>query len=97
MDTYAHTQDKPRIELAEKIEANFYKQDISGPSPSGPEETKKPEATNITGSVILEAIRQMNPDERRGSLSGCCSPKNFLFVHGKAGCAEDARDAPNFG
>ena len=25
MDTYAHTQDKPRIELAEKIEANFYK------------------------------------------------------------------------
>ena len=23
MDTYAHTQDKPRIELAEKIEAIF--------------------------------------------------------------------------
>ena len=65
MDTYAHTQDKPRIELAEKIEANFYKQDISGSASSGPEETKKPEATNITGSVILEAVRQMNPDERR--------------------------------
>ena len=65
MDTYAHTQDKPRIELAEKIEANFYKQDISGSDPSGPEENKKPEATNITGPVILEAVRQMNPDERR--------------------------------
>ena len=65
MDTYAHTQDKPRIELAEKIEANFYKQDISGSAPSGPEENKKPEATNITGPVILEAIRQMSPDERR--------------------------------
>lgn len=65
MDTYAHTQDKPRIELAEKIEANFYKQDISSSAPSGPEESKKPEATNITGPVILEAVRQMNPDERR--------------------------------
>ena len=65
MDTYAHTQDKPRIELAEKIEANFYKQDISGSSSSGPEETKKPEATNITGPVILEAVRQMSPDEHR--------------------------------
>lgn len=61
----AHIQDKPRIELAEKIEANFYKQDISGSAPSEPEETKKPEETNITGPVILEAIRQMNPDERR--------------------------------
>ena len=65
MDTYAHTQGKPRIELAEKIEANFYKQDISGSAPSGPEENKKPAATNITGPVILEAVRQMNSDERR--------------------------------
>lgn len=64
-NNYAHTQDKPRIELAEKIEANFYKQDISGSSASGPEENKKPEVTNITGPVILEAVRQMNPDERR--------------------------------
>ena len=24
MDTYAHTQDKPRLELTEKIEADFY-------------------------------------------------------------------------
>ncbi len=46
-------------------EANFYKQDISGSAASGPEENKKPEATNITGPVILEAVRQMNPDERR--------------------------------
>jgi len=65
MDTYAHTQDKPRIELAEKIEVNFYKQDISGSDLSGPEENKKPEATNITGSVVLEAVRQMSSDERR--------------------------------
>ena len=26
MDTYAHTQDKPRLELTEKIEADFYSQ-----------------------------------------------------------------------
>ena len=30
MDTYAHTQDKPRLELAEKIEADFYTQDVAG-------------------------------------------------------------------
>ena len=29
MDTYAHTQDKPRLELTEKIEANFYSQDLT--------------------------------------------------------------------
>ena len=91
MDTYAHTQDKPRIELAEKIEANFYKQDISGSDPSGPEENKTPDATNITGSVILEAVRQMNPDERR-NLSGFCSPKNFLFVRRRSRCAKDAQN-----
>lgn len=65
MDTYAHTQDKPRIELAEKIEANFYKQDISGAATNSQEQNKKPEATNITGPMILEAIRQMGADERR--------------------------------
>ncbi len=31
MDTYAHTQDKPRLELTEKIEADFYSQDIGSP------------------------------------------------------------------
>ena len=65
MDTYAHTQDKPRIELAEKIEANFYKQDVSGAATNSQEQNKKPEATNITGPMILEAIRQMGADERR--------------------------------
>ena len=30
MDTYAHTQDKPRLELTEKIEADFYSQDVAG-------------------------------------------------------------------
>ena len=34
MDTYAHTQDKPRLELAEKIEANFYTQDLTPAAPS---------------------------------------------------------------
>jgi hypothetical protein len=29
MDTYAHTQDKPRLELTEKIEANFYSQNLT--------------------------------------------------------------------
>ena len=31
MDTYAHTQDKPRLELAEKQEADFCSQDIGSP------------------------------------------------------------------
>ena len=31
MDTYAHTQDKPRLELAEKLETDFYSQDIGSP------------------------------------------------------------------
>ena len=34
MDTYAHTQDKPRLELTEKIEANFYSQDLPRQHPS---------------------------------------------------------------
>ena len=33
MDTYAHTQDKPRLELTEKIEADFYSQDVAGAKP----------------------------------------------------------------
>ena len=33
MDTYAHTQDKPRLELTEKIEANFYSQDLTPVAP----------------------------------------------------------------
>ena len=61
MDTYAHTQDKPRLELAEKIEANFYKE-----APTrGSQQSKLPEGVKITGQMILEAIRQMDADERR--------------------------------
>ena len=65
MDTYAHTQDKPRLELTEKIEANFYTQDVAGAKPQEPPENKTPVATKITGKMILEAIRQMDAEERR--------------------------------
>ena len=64
MDTYAHTQDKPRLELAEKIEANFYSQDLT-PAASQPRQNEKPAATKISGREILEAIRLMDADERR--------------------------------
>ena len=65
MDTYAHTQDKPRLELAEKIEADFYTQDVAGAKPQEPPENKTPVTTKITGKMILEAIRQMDAEERR--------------------------------
>ena len=65
MDTYAHTQDKPRLELAEKIEADFYTQDVAGAKPQDPPKNKTPVATKITGKMILEAIRQMDAEERR--------------------------------
>lgn len=65
MDTYAHTQDRPRLELAEKIEADFYTQDVAGAKPQEPPENKTPVATKITGKMILEAIRQMDAEERR--------------------------------
>ena len=42
MDTYAHTQDKPRLELTEKIEADFYSQDVAGAKPQEPPENKTP-------------------------------------------------------
>ena len=64
MDTYAHTQDKPRLELTEKIEANFYSQDLTPATPQ-PQQNEKPVATKITGREILEAIRLMDADERR--------------------------------
>ena len=65
MDTYAHTQDRPRLELTEKIEADFYTQDVAGAKPQEPPENKTPVATKITGKMILEAIRQMDAEERR--------------------------------
>ena len=64
MDTYAHTQDKPRLELTEKIEANFYSQNMSQAAPQ-PRQNEKPAATKISGKEILEAIRLMDADERR--------------------------------
>ena len=64
MDTYAHTQDKPRLELTEKIEANFYSQDLTPAAPQ-PQQNEKPAATKISGTEILEAIRLMDADERR--------------------------------
>ena len=64
MDTYAHTQDKPRLELTEKIEANFYSQDLTPAAPQS-RQNEKPEATKISGKEILVAIRLMDADERR--------------------------------
>ena len=64
MDTYAHTQDKPRLELTKKIEANFYSQDLTPAAPQ-PRQNEKPAATKISGREILEAIRLMDADERR--------------------------------
>ena len=64
MDTYAHTQDKPRLELTEKIEANFYSQDLTPAAPQS-QQNEKPAATKISGKEILEAIRLMDADERR--------------------------------
>ena len=64
MDAYAHTQDKPRLELTEKIEANFYSQDLT-PAASQPRQNEEPAATKISGKEILEAIRLMDADERR--------------------------------
>ena len=61
---YAHTQDKPRLELTEKIEANFYSQDLTPAAPQ-PRQNEKPAATKISGKEILEAIRLMDADERR--------------------------------
>ncbi len=62
---YALTQDKPRLELIEKIEADFYTQDVAGAKPQEPPENKTPVAAKITGKMILEAIRQMDAEERR--------------------------------
>ena len=64
MDTYAHTQDKPRLELTEKIEANFYSQNMSPAAPQ-PRQNEKPAATKISGKEILQAIRLMDADEHR--------------------------------
>ena len=66
MDTYAHTQDKPSLELGAKMEANFYTQDLTPAAPQ-PRQNEKPAATKISGKEILEAIRLMDAEERRES------------------------------
>ena len=96
MDTYAHTQDKPRLELTEKIEANFYSQDLTPAAPQ-PRQNEKPAATKISGKEILEAIR----------LDGCRGTQrvdeslvrltSLLFMQRKAGCAHLAQKDPLFG
>ena len=66
MDTYAHTQDKPRLELAEKLEADFYSQDIGSPkSGSVPVKENPPDSIQITPEGMLKVVRQMNPEQRR--------------------------------
>ena len=65
MDTYAHTQDKPRLELAEKIEADFYSQNIGSKPGSAPEKQNLPDSSQITPEVMLTVVRQMNPEQRR--------------------------------
>ena len=66
MDTYAHTQDKPRLELTEKIEADFYSQDIGSPkSGSVPVKENLPDSIQITPEGMLKVVRQMNPEQRR--------------------------------
>ena len=57
-------QDEPRLELTEKLEANFYSQDLTPVAPQ-PRQNEKPAATKISGKEILEAIRLMDADERR--------------------------------
>ena len=65
MDTYAHTQDKPRLELTEKIEANFYSQDVAGAKPQEPPENKTPVATKITGTRAV--LRMVNGNVMKGN------------------------------
>ena len=65
MDTYAHTQDKPRLELTEKIEADFYSQNVGSKPGSAPEKQNLPDASQITPEVMLTVVRQMNPEQRR--------------------------------
>lgn len=60
MDTYAHTQDKPRIELAEKIEVNFYQSASSPAAPTAPAGT-----AGMTAESLLELVRQMKPEQKR--------------------------------
>jgi integrase len=62
MNVYAHMQDRSRVQLAEKLEANFYK-DAANPNAN---ETKMPNGEfQITGKMILEAIQQADSETKR--------------------------------
>ena len=65
VNTYAHTQDKPRLELTKKIEADFYSQNVGSKPGSAPEKQNLPDASQITPEVMLTVVRQMNPEQRR--------------------------------
>lgn len=52
------------MELTEKIEVNFYSQDLTPAAPE-PRQNEKPVATKISGKEILEAIRLMDANEHR--------------------------------
>ena len=53
-------------ELAEKLEADFYSQDIGSHKPgSVPAKENLPDASQITPEVMLTVVRQMNPEQRR--------------------------------
>ncbi len=65
MDTYAHTQDRPRLELAEKIEADFYNAGCGRCEAAETPGKQNAGGNKITGKMILEAIRQMDAEERR--------------------------------
>ena len=54
MDTYAHTQDKPRLELTEKIEANFYSQDLT---PAAPQPRRKRKAGGNEKSPVRRSLK----------------------------------------
>ena len=84
------------MELTEKIEANFYSQDLT-PAASQPRQNEKPAATKISGKEILEAIRLMDADERR-ELTRALFAKNFFFLcKGKQAVQTLRRKAPDSG
>ena len=47
------------------MDTSAHTQDVAGAKPQEPPENKTPVATTITGKMILEAIRQMDAEERR--------------------------------
>ena len=96
MDTYAHTQDKPRLELTEKIEANFYFQNMSPAAPQPRQNEKAGGNKNLrqgdSSSHPADGRRRtQRVDESLVSLT-------FLpFMQRKAGCAHLAQKDLIFG